>query len=186
MRGKQRVLVGRQRAAVVQWIVVIGVAARVGAAAAPIAAERRPRRDEPLHEAPRGGGVPVEGAAVGVAPAPAQPRDRRGELRIGGGRPALGAVVWRRREVEGRQRGGGGGGGGGGQEGESGVIETELYRLFDVTTSEYHSSQTKGVLSGHLVFVRQGKYGALSLMIVGGRGAGGPPEDEFTILIRGC
>ena len=67
-----------------------------------------------------------------------------------------------------------------------GVIETELYRLFDVTTSEYHSSQTKGVPSGHLVFVRQGKYGALSLMIVGGRAAGGPPEEEFTILIRGC
>jgi hypothetical protein len=67
-----------------------------------------------------------------------------------------------------------------------GVIETELYRLFDVTTSEYHSSQTKGVPSGHLVFVRQGKHGALSLMIVGGRAAGGPPEDEFTILIRGC
>ena len=47
-----------------------------------------------------------------------------------------------------------------------------------------------------LVFVRQGKHGrstarfpkhgALSLMIVGGRVAGGPPEDEFTILIRGC
>ena len=41
-----------------------------------------------------------------------------------------------------------------------------------------------------LVFVRQGKHGALSLMIIGGRVAGGPPEvtpeDEFTILIRGC
>ena len=73
----------------------------------------------------------------------------------------------------------GGGGAGGG-------IETELYRLFDVTTSAYHSSQTEGVLSGHLVFVRQGKHGALSLMIVGGRTAGGPPSDEFTILIRSC
>ena len=37
-----------------------------------------------------------------------------------------------------------------------------------------------------LVFVRQGKHGALSLMIVGGRVAGAPPEDELTILIRGC
>ena len=80
----------------------------------------------------------------------------------------------------GRVMGGGGGGGAGGG------IETELYRLFDVTTSAYHSSQTEGVLSGHLVFVRQGKHGALSLMIVGGRTAGGPPSDEFTILIRSC
>ena len=80
------------------------------------------------------------------------------------------------------------------------MTETELYRLFDVTTSWYKlvslSSQTEGVPSGMLVFVRQGKHGrstarfpkhgALSLMIVGGRVAGGPPEDEFTILIRGC
>jgi len=65
------------------------------------------------------------------------------------------------------------------------VTETELYRRFDVATSVYHSSQTEGVPSGHLVFVRQGKHGALSLMIVGGRAAGGPPEDEFTILVRG-
>jgi hypothetical protein len=79
-----------------------------------------------------------------------------------------------------------GGGAGGGQEGERRVIETELYRVWDVTSSDYHSSQTKGVSSGHLVFVRQGKYGALSLVIVGGRSEGGPPEDEFTILIRGC
>jgi hypothetical protein len=79
-----------------------------------------------------------------------------------------------------RVMGGGGGGGAGGG------IETELYRLFDVTTSAYHSSQTEGVRSGHLVFVRQGKHGALSLMIVGGRTAGGPPSDEFTILIRSC
>ena len=48
-------------------------------------------------------------------------------------------------------------------EGESAVTETELYRRFDVATSVYHSS----------------------LMIVGGRAAGGPPEDEFTILVRG-
>ena len=79
---------------------------------------------------------------------------------------------------------GGGGGAGGGQEGESLVTETELYRLFDVTTSWYHSSQTEGVPSGMLVFVRQGKHGALSLMIVGGRAEGGHPSDEFTILIR--
>ena len=53
---------------------------------------------------------------------------------------------------------GGGGGVGGGQEGKSAVSETassELYRLFDVTTSVYHSSQTEGVPSGVLVFVRQ-------------------------------
>ena len=81
---------------------------------------------------------------------------------------------------------GGGGGAGGGQEGESLVTETELYRLFDVTTSWYHSSQTEGMPSGMLVFVRQGKHGALSLMIVGGRAEGGHPSDEFTILIRGC
>ena len=80
--------------------------------------------------------------------------------------------------------GGGGGGAGGGQEGKSLVTETELYRLFDVTTSWYHSSQTEGVPSGMLVFVRQGKHGALSLMIVGGRAEGGHPSDEFTILIR--
>jgi ssRNA-specific RNase YbeY (16S rRNA maturation enzyme) len=36
------------------------------------------------------------------------------------------------------------------------------------------------------IFVRQGKHGALSLMIVGGRAAGAPPSDEFTILVRGC
>ena len=78
------------------------------------------------------------------------------------------------------------GGGGGGQEGESGVIETELYRHFDVGACTYFTSQTADVPSGHFVFVRQGKYGALSLVIVGGRAAGGPPEDEFTILIRGC
>ena len=82
--------------------------------------------------------------------------------------------------------GGGGGGAGGRQEGERAMTETELYRLFDVATSAYHSSQTEGVLSGHLVFVRQGKHGALSLMIVGGRAAGAPPSDEFTILVRGC
>ena len=81
---------------------------------------------------------------------------------------------------------GGGGGAVGGQEGESTVTETELYRLFDVGACTYFSSQTAGVPSGHLVFVRQGKHGALSLVIVGGRAAGGPPEDEFTILIRGC
>jgi hypothetical protein len=50
----------------------------------------------------------------------------------------------------------------------------------------YFTSQTADVPSGHFVFVRQGTYGALSLVIVGGRAAGGPPEDEFTILIRGC
>ena len=82
---------------------------------------------------------------------------------------------------------GGGGGAGGGQEGESPTVtETELYRIFDVGSCTYFSSQTAGVPSGHLVFVRQGKHGALSLVIVGGRAAGGPPEDEFTILIRGC
>ena len=66
------------------------------------------------------------------------------------------------------------------------LSETELYRIFDVGACTYFSSQTAGVPSGHLVFVRQGKHGALSLVIVGGRAAGGPPEDEFTILIRGC
>ena len=82
--------------------------------------------------------------------------------------------------------GGGGGGAGGEQEGERGVIETELYRHCDVGACTYFTSQTADVPSGHFVFVRQGTYGALSLVIVGGRAAGGPPEDEFTILIRGC
>jgi hypothetical protein len=67
-----------------------------------------------------------------------------------------------------------------------GVIETELYRHFDVGACTYFTSQTADVPSGHLAFVRQGKYGALSLVVVGGRAADGPPEDEFTILIRGC
>jgi hypothetical protein len=42
------------------------------------------------------------------------------------------------------------------------------------------------VASGYLAFVRQGKHGALSMVIVGGRAADGPQENEFTILIRGC
>ena len=78
------------------------------------------------------------------------------------------------------------GGAGGGVGGESAVTELELYRVWDVGACAYFTSQTQGVPSGHLVFVRQGKHGALSLVIVGGRAAGGPPEDEFTILIRGC
>ena len=77
------------------------------------------------------------------------------------------------------------GGAGGGVGGESAVTELELYRVWDVGACAYFTSQTQGVPSGHLVFVRQGKHGALSLVIVGGRAAGGPPEDEFTILIRG-
>jgi hypothetical protein len=58
--------------------------------------------------------------------------------------------------------------------------------VWDVTSSAVHTKQTKLATSGDLVFVRQGRHGALSLVIVGGRAEGGPPEDEFTILIRGC
>jgi|TARA_B110001469_G_scaffold103122_1_gene101497 hypothetical protein len=49
-------------------------------------------------------------------------------------------------------------------------------RLADMATSIYHSIQTHGVGSGHLVFVRQGMGGAISLMIVATR--------EDTLLVR--
>ena len=45
-----------------------------------------------------------------------------------------------------------------------------------MATSFYHSSQTQGVGMGHLVFVRQGDGGAISLMIVATR--------EDTLLVR--
>ena len=67
---------------------------------------------------------------------------------------------------------GGGGGAGGGQEGECPVTETELYRHFDVGACAYFTSQTADVPSGHFVFVRQGKHGALSLVIVVARAEG--------------
>ena len=79
--------------------------------------------------------------------------------------------------------GGGGGWGAGG--GAGGGHESELYRVWDVGACTYFTSQTQGVLSGHLIFVRQGKHGALSLVIVGGR-AEDAADDEFTILVRGC
>ena len=56
------------------------------------------------------------------------------------------------------------------------LSETELYRIFDVGACTYFSSQTAGVPSGHLIFVRQGKHGALSLVIVGGRATQGGPQ----------
>jgi len=59
------------------------------------------------------------------------------------------------------------------------TIMTYLYdygRLADMATSIYHSIQTHGVGSGHLVFVRQGMGGAISLMIVATR--------EDTLLVR--
>ena len=65
--------------------------------------------------------------------------------------------------------------------------ELELYRVFDVATSWYHARMTAGVPAGHLVFVRQGKHGAVSLMIVGGRRMqDGDDAEEFTLLVRGC
>jgi hypothetical protein len=65
--------------------------------------------------------------------------------------------------------------------------ELELYRVFDVAASSYHTSMTAGVPAGHLVFVRQGPYGAVSLVIVGGRREqGGDAAEEFTLLVRGC
>ena len=76
--------------------------------------------------------------------------------------------------------------GGGQEDGESRSWESELYQVWDVTSSTVHTEQTKLATSGDLVFVRQGRHGALSLVIVGGRAPGGPPEDEFSILIRGC
>ena len=45
-----------------------------------------------------------------------------------------------------------------------------------MATSIYHSIQTHGVGSGHLVFVRQGMGGAISLMIVA--------TCEDTLLVR--
>ena len=65
------------------------------------------------------------------------------------------------------------------------ATESELYRVWDVGACTYFTSQTQGVPSGHLIFVRQGKHGALSLVIVGGR-AEDAADDEFTILVRGC
>ena len=80
--------------------------------------------------------------------------------------------------------------------GRPGLLEVELYRVFDVGSSEYFHKQTAGVRLGHLVFVRQGKHGAISMVIVGGRaqaggaeleaGGGGAAAEEFTFLIRMC
>ena len=56
------------------------------------------------------------------------------------------------------------------------LTELEGYRVYDVATSGYHAEQTAGVGSGRLVLVRQGRHGALSLMIVA--------IDERTILVR--
>ena len=62
--------------------------------------------------------------------------------------------------------------------------ELELYRIFDVAAGWYHAVQTASAVAGRLVFVRQGKHGALSLMLVGGRRAGCGIADEFSILVR--
>ena len=65
--------------------------------------------------------------------------------------------------------------------------ELELYRVFDVAASMYHTRMTAGVPAGHLVFVPQGEHGAVSLVIVGGRREqGGDAAEEFTLLVRGC
>ena len=65
------------------------------------------------------------------------------------------------------------------------LAELEGYRIFDVATSEYHAEQTEGVPSGSLVLVTQGRHGALSLMIVGGRRWCGDDDwRERTILVR--
>ena len=76
----------------------------------------------------------------------------------------------------------------GGADGGAAVLrELELYRVFDVATSWYHARMTAGVPAGHLVFVRQGKHGAVSLVIVGGRRMqDGDDAEEFTLLVRGC
>ena len=67
----------------------------------------------------------------------------------------------------------------------AGGQETELYRVWDVATSDYHSVQTKGRRAGSLVLVRQGKHGAISIMYVGGRcEERGDDADEFTVLMR--
>ena len=47
------------------------------------------------------------------------------------------------------------------------LSEIEPYRVYDPTTSLYHSGQTAHIPPGHLTFVAQGKGGALSLMLVG-------------------
>jgi hypothetical protein len=63
--------------------------------------------------------------------------------------------------------------------------EFELYRLFDVLTSPFHSDQTHGMMAGTLAIVSQG-HGVLSLMIVGGRTPDRGDEQEDTFLSRGA
>ena len=55
--------------------------------------------------------------------------------------------------------------GGGQEDGESRSWESELYQVWDVTSSAVHTEQTKLATSGDIVFVRQGRHGALSLVL---------------------
>ena len=48
----------------------------------------------------------------------------------------------------------------------------------------YFTKQTMHFLSGHLVFVKQGLGGAISLVIVGGRRFAGDHAHECTLLVR--
>ena len=48
----------------------------------------------------------------------------------------------------------------------------------------YFTVQTQHLLSGHLVFVRQGEGGAISMVIVGGRLVQGDDASERTLLVR--
>jgi|NorSeaMetagenome_1021524.scaffolds.fasta_scaffold111766_2 hypothetical protein len=49
---------------------------------------------------------------------------------------------------------------------------------------EYFTKQTSHLLSGHLVVVKQGLGGAISLVIVGGRRFPGDDARECTLLVR--
>ena len=66
------------------------------------------------------------------------------------------------------------------------LTEAEPYRVWDVTTSNYHKKQTAMVPCGHLCLVSQG-HGNISIMIVGGEGGQSSAANdarEITILIR--
>ena len=53
-----------------------------------------------------------------------------------------------------------------------------------MASTEYFTIQTGHLLSGHLVFVRQGGGGAISLVIVGGRRFAGDHARKCTLLVR--
>ena len=58
------------------------------------------------------------------------------------------------------------------------------HRVADMAAHEYFTKQTSHLLSGHLVVVKQGLGGAISLVIVGGRRFPGDDARECTLLVR--